>query len=276
MFWQHRWGSEPCWAAHRYGKPNLAQNWEREMTWKVLGKKQLQPSLYNANVYIHMQKCSFPPAEIWHRQIKLVCPASTSDKYAHMPHGGKREKRDFICFHAWLCTYTHAYELEGVKHTRVTTYMHIYTCEHVSVCLSCQLQCPWHSHPGWVLAEQLAGGSSRREAAVGAPRVPHSAFQHRWKCSLFWPRAEAEGHCFLVIVPLGGCKRQKREGASWNVWSFTILKWEGNPKQGSSWGPMGLERCAMKMMLMCGLYESDKDNKNIIMRKKKMRPMQSQ
>lgn len=256
-------------------KPCLRTEREREMTWKVLGKKQLQPSLYNANIHTHMQKCSFPPAEIWHRQIKLVCPASASNKYAHMPRGVKREKWDFSCFHARLCTYTHAYELEDVKHTCVTTYMHIYTCERVSVCLSCQLQCPGHSHPSWVLAEQLAGGSSGREAAAVALHFPHSAFQHTWKCSLFWPRAGAGGHCFLVIVPLRGRKGQKREGASWNMRSSTVLKWEGNPKQGSSWGLMGLARCARKMILTRVVCMSQTRIIKILQWGKKMRPMHS-
>lgn len=269
MFWQHRRGLEPRWVAHRYGKPNLASELrEREMTWKVLGKKQLQPSLYNANIHTHMQKCSFPPAEIWHRQIKLVCPASASNKYAHMPRGVKREKWDFSCFHARLCTYTHAYELEDVKHTCVTTYMHIYTCERVSVCLSCQLQCPGHSHPSWVLAEQLAGGSSGREAAAGALHFPHSAFQHTWKCRLFWPRAGAGGHCFLVIVPLRGRKGQKREGASWNV-EFYRTEMRGKSQAGIILRADGVGKmCKEDDINTRGLYESDEDNKNITMRKK--------
>lgn len=99
------------------------KNWERydvEGVWKKL----LQPSLYNANTQTHMQKCNFPPIKIWHRQIKLVCPANISSKRASVSCGSEQARRGTAVVST--CEGICAHEHREVQHMYVNTDIHIY------------------------------------------------------------------------------------------------------------------------------------------------------
>lgn len=166
-----------------------------------LWKNQLQPSLYDANMHSHMQKCNFPPIKIWNKQIKLVCHACTSNKHANMPCGGKGENQDVSCFHARVYTYTYRYAYE---------HMEIYICVfiYVSVCLctyfyaSRRFQSPKPWVNCWLRCPRAAGSVRGRRSRRGPVLRGQAGCGRR-----SWRRVSVAQQQLLLGSGVGGCSK---------------------------------------------------------------------